>query len=284
MLQGEHGDIEAGDWEGVGCDQIKDMRILLTNNHLQQFGGTETWVLTMARELVRQGHEVGIYTHHKGVITDLLAPICTIDDNPQDYDIALINHNTCTNVGAHKKIYTCHSPFESVEAPPAGMDVYVAVSENVQKRYEIETIIKNPIDTALYTPTHHIADTCKEILAITANPIPVPHFTPSRTEETMPELINRADLVVTIGRGVLEAMSCSRNVIVYDTRPHMGFTADGYLDFANLRGNVGGRYHLKEMDWATELAKYNPEHGYRNREYILEHHDVKKIVEQYLNL
>lgn len=257
---------------------------MLTNNHLAQFGGTETWVLTMARELVRQGHDVGVYTHHKGVITDILKDTCTIDDDPQDYDLALINHNTCTDVGARKKIYTCHSPFESIEAPPQGMDHYIAVSENIQERYSIGHIIKNPIDTTLFAPQSPIGDVCTEILAITANPIPVPHFVASRTEDTMSELINRADLVVTIGRGVLEAMSCARNVIVYDTRPHMGFTADGYLELENLRGNVGGRYHLKTMDWSTELAKYNSGHGERNREYILQHHNVTKIVEQYLTI
>jgi hypothetical protein len=260
------------------------MRILLTNNHLAQFGGSETWVLTMARELVRQGHEVGIFTHHKGVITELLKDTCTIDDAPEDYDLALINHNTCTHVKAKKRIYTCHSPFERIEAPPRGMDVYVAVSENVQNTYGLDYRINNPVDTTLFTPTSPIRDNPERILTVTAVPLPIPHFTASRTEETMPMLMNSADLVVTIGRGVLEAMSTARNVIVYDHRPHMGFTADGYLDFTNLRGNVGGRYHLKSIDWDTELAKYRPEDGDRNRAYILEHHDVRKIVEQYLSL
>jgi hypothetical protein len=239
----------------------------------------------MARELVRQGHEVGVYTHHKGVITELLKNICTIDDAPTDYDLALINHNTCMDVGAKKKIYTCHSPFEQVEQPPNGADVYVAVSENIQKKYSIETVIKNPVDTTLFAPTRPIESTLGTILAVTKNEIPVPHIRASRTEETMPELMNKADLVVTIGRGVLEAMSTARAVIVYDERRHMGYTADGYMeDFSNLRGNVGGRYHLQSMDWNTELAKYRQEHGERNREYILKHHDVKSIVEQYLSL
>jgi hypothetical protein len=260
------------------------MKILLTNNHLARFGGTEVWVLTMARELVRQGHDVGIYTHHKGVITDLLAPICTIDDNPKDYELALINHNTCINVDAKKKIYTCHSLFEKVEQPPIGADIYVAVSENIQDKFAIKTIIKNPVDTILFSPKNSIGEFPENILAVTATPLPVPHKTAQRDKETMPKLMQDADLVVTIGRGVLEAMSCARNVIVYDKRPNMRFTADGYLELKNLRGNVGGRYHLKKMDWSKELSKYRQEDGERNREYIIKHHDVKNIVEQYLNL
>ena len=259
------------------------MRILLTNNHLAHFGGTETAVLTLARELIRRGHDVGIYTHNQGVITDLLAG--HLDENPQDYDLALINHNTCAHVSARKRIYTCHGLYDAIEVPPLGMDAYVAVSENISKKYNIPLIIKNPIDTEQFKPTSSIGTKPERILSITEDDIPVPHFKPSRYEETMPELMNRADLVVTIGRGVLEAMSCARNVIVYDKRPNMGFKADGYLeDFSHLHGNVGGEYHLSSIDIAHELTKYNQEHGERNREYVLKHHDVRNIVDKYLSL
>ena len=172
------------------------------------------------------------------------------------------------------------------EVPPAGMDVYVAVSENVANKYGIETIIKNPIDTNQFKPTTEIKDTPERVLSITEKPIPVQHITPTRYAETMPELMNRVDLVVTIGRGVLEAMSCGRNVIIYDHRTNLGYTANGYLEDipSTLTGNVGGSYTLENMDFDTEVAKYKKEHGKRNRAYILENHAVEKIVEHYLNL
>jgi hypothetical protein len=165
------------------------------------------------------------------------------------------------------------------------MDKYVAVSENVAKAHGIETIIKNPIDTELYKPTKQINKTPDEILAITEKPIRYATLYPTRAAETMPKLMNQADMVVTIGRGVLEAMSSARNVIIYDERPQLGYTANGYLDdYSVLTGNVGGSYTLKNMNLAVEIGKYNQEHGERNREYILKHHDVRAIVEQYLNL
>ena len=40
-------------------------RILLTNNHLVQPGGSETWTLTVATELVRRGHDVVVYAPEK---------------------------------------------------------------------------------------------------------------------------------------------------------------------------------------------------------------------------
>lgn len=262
------------------------MKVLLTNNHLIQFGGTEQWVLTMARELKRRGHTVGIYTHHRGVVSDILKNFCKLERrwSMDMYDLALINHSTCIDVKAKRKIFTSHSPFIDIERPPVGADEYVAVSENIANVHCIPHIIKNPVDTELYKPTRPIAPLPRSILAITERKIPLPHFTPTRQKETMPELMNKADLVVTIGRGVLEAMSCARNVIVWDNRSTMGPTADGYLDFKYLHGNVGGQYHLKDIDWQAELAKYDPRDGEKNREYILKHHDVKKIVDQYLAL
>ena len=255
------------------------MRILLTNNHLARFGGSETWTLTMARELIRQGHDVGVYTREKGVISNLLK--YHLDNNPQDYDLAIINHKSCAHVDAKKKIFTSHGIYHGLEEPPAGMDVYVAVSENVAKRHNIDIIIKNPIDTNHFKPTSSIRETPDRILSIVEGDIPLEAIKPSREKETMAELMNQSDLVVTIGRGVLEAMSCARNVIVYDTR--LGGKMDGYLTLP-ITGNVGGEYRLQNIDWKAELEKYNKEHGERNREYILKYHDVRNVVEQYLNL
>lgn len=237
----------------------------------------------MARELIRQGHEVGVFTHFKGVISNLLKD--HLDDTPQDYDLALINHNSCAHVGARKKIYTSHGWADGLETPPPGMDEYVAVSENVAKRHGITTIIKNPIDTEQFRPLDTINDTPERILAITSHALPITATYPSRYDETMPQLMQQADVVITAGRGVLEAMSTGRAVVVYDIRPVLGLCADGYLhDFTHLRGNVGGEYHLTQCDPVAEILHYQQEHGERNRDYILQHHDVKDIVSQYLNL
>lgn len=222
-----------------------------------------------------------MYTHIKGVISDLLKD--HLDDNPQDYDLALINHNSCAHVSARRKVYTCHGILPGLETPPHGMDTYIAVSENVAELYGIERIIKNPIDTELFRPLDPINHAPHRILAVTEVPVPFDCTRPTRAEETMPQLMQQADVVITIGRGVLEAMSTARNVIVYDKRPDLGFKADGYLTLP-IRGNVGGPYLRKDIDLHAELKKYRQEHGERNREYILQHHDVKDIVSQYLNL
>lgn len=259
------------------------MKILLTNNHLERLGGSETWVYTMAQELKRRGYDVGVYTKVKGYVSDLLKDL--IDDEPQGYDLALINHNSCLDVDAKYKIFTSHGTVPELERPIEGADYYVAVNENVAEKYNIETIIKNPIDTELFKPTSDIKDKPETVLAITDVQVNLPYkvITPGRYTMNMSELINQADIVISMGRGALEAMSCGRTVITWDKRPYWEARGDGYLDdLSKLKGNVAGQYARTDIELEEEIKKYNKEDGKRNREYILENHDVKKIVDKYL--
>jgi glycosyltransferase involved in cell wall biosynthesis len=257
-------------------------KILITNNHLANMGGTETWVMTMVKELAKE-HQVGVFTQVKGYVSDLLKEY--IDDKPRDYDLALINHNTCQDVQAKFKIFTTHGTVPELEKPPTGMDYYVAVSENTSKHHNVPHIIKNPIDTEKFRPIKPIGFHAQSVLTIADKDIGIKGIRPSRHKDNMPELINQSDLVVSMGRGVLEAMSCGRPVIVWDDRPYWGARGDGYLDdLDKLTGNVAGEYNLKKIDWQAELAKYRPEHGQRNRKYILDNHDVRKIAKEYLEI
>lgn len=256
------------------------MKILITNHHLAQMGGTETWVMTMVEELAKE-HEVGVYTLNKGYVSDLLKDY--LDDKPAGYDLALINHNTCANVDAKFKIFTSHGTEPLIEAPPKDMDAYVAVNENVAKKYNIPNIIKNPINTERFRPTSPIGNKPERILDVTNNAYPYKATRPSRTKNNMPELINQHDLVISGGRGALEAMSCGRPVITWDRKFGWEERGDGYLH-PPLQGYVAGPYELRKIDWEEEISKYNKRHGERNRQYILDNHDVRDIVRKYLLL
>lgn len=244
-------------------------------------GGTETWVLTMAQHLSKE-HEVGVHTKNKGFVSDLLKDF--IDDEPKGYDLALINHNTCVGVDAKFKIFTSHGIGPELERPVPGCDAYVAVNEHISNKYSLDKIIKNPIDTERFKPTSEIRETPDRILNI--GDAVIPNSTkPSRTMNNMPELINQHDLVVSMGRGVLEAMSCGRNVIVWDDRPYWAPRGDGYMDDpTRIKGFVAGPYAKTHINWHEELAKYKKEQGERNRQYILENHSVSKIVDEYLGI
>ena len=103
------------------------MKILLTNNTLQNLAGSETWVKTMFESLEELGHHCGACVASG---EDLL--IGKTIENP---DLAIINHNSCLNFlsGLNcKKIFTSHWVIPDLEQPVKGADAYVSISEEVQ--------------------------------------------------------------------------------------------------------------------------------------------------------
>ena len=262
------------------------MRILLTNHHLKQLGGTETWVLTLARELAKT-HEVGVYTNVKGYVSNLLGDL--MDDHPQDYDLALVNHNSCADVArkaAKYTIFTSHGIYPRWEIPAARMDYYVAVNGSVSRKYQIPHIIKNPIDTELFKPASTIGTSPERILALTSVRPPFRTLQLTRNNYNSPQIMNQADVVISLGRGAFEAMSCGRAVIIWDNRDYLpGPSGYGYIDDLSVLDTADTSDRLMpNIDWQQELAKYRQEHGEANRDFILREHAVSLIADQYLNI
>ncbi len=261
------------------------MKILLTNNHLDQLGGTETWVITMAKYLQKIGHDVGVYIKRNEKVLDIINDIR--DDNPKGYDLALINHNACINVDAKFKIQTSHGTVPEMEKPSPDCDVNVAINNYVANHHNIDTIIRNPIDTRLFRPKSNIGIKPERKLAITHVSPPIEVIRATRKDYNVSELINNSDLVVSIGRGMLEAMSCGRNVIVWDNRSYRGECGLGYLSNPEDSWTFANKHYDNtkiKINWEEELNKYNPEDGARNRQYILDNHSVENIAQQYLDI
>jgi hypothetical protein len=271
------------------------MKVLLTNNQLAQLSGTETWLITMARELARR-HEVFVFTHEKGYAAGLLAEFVT--DTPPHCDLALINHNTCLHVKATVKICTSHGIYHPLERPLPGSDLHVAVSEEIARTFGIETIIRNPIDTSEFRSRADIGEAPRKALAIVSPPalekvreacsaLDIEVLTPRRDAYDSADLINQADIVFSLGRGALEAMSCGRAVIVYDERSYTR-GSEGYLSDQCVREcNYSGRYFGREFHVAAlmeEIKKYRREDGARNRAYIEQEHAVERVVDRYLTV
>lgn len=153
------------------------MKILIGNNTLSLLAGSETWVLTLARELKRQGHEVFCFSPSLGIIAEKLEsegihcyndllkkeikPFSFIfqEEIKHDYDIIIANHNHIVfylrEVFPNKPIISTihgiiHFDGNGNIAPehPAlnsGVAQFVAVSEEVQDKlkneYQIDSII-----------------------------------------------------------------------------------------------------------------------------------------------
>ena len=46
------------------------MRVLMTNHFFYRPGGSETWTLTVARELERRGHQVEVFAMQPGLFAE----------------------------------------------------------------------------------------------------------------------------------------------------------------------------------------------------------------------
>jgi len=270
------------------------MRILLANYILGGQTGSETWVASLKEQLETKGHQV--YTR---------TPQQNIDFTP---DLAIINHNTCLHAFRHlqcKKIFTSHGVIPDLEQPVEGADVYVSVSEEVQanlkdKGFE-SVIIRNGIDCQYFKSTEPVNQELKRVLfssnyggtarlkvKLACEELGIQFETIGGIHKTknVLEAINRADLVVGLGRTAYEAMACERNVLVYDYNGGDGVaTLDTLPQYR--QNNCSGRYNRHDYsveDIKNLLKQYNPKLGKHLRGYIIENNNMEKVADEYLEL
>jgi len=82
-------------------------------------------------------------------------------------------------------------------------------------------------------------------------------------QKQLVDAINGADLVVSLGRGVVEAMLCGRVPLVFDIHGGDGLVTPDNLEILRT-SNFSGRYYRKEYTvsaFVSELEKYRPEYG-----------------------
>jgi len=289
------------------------MKILLTNNHLVGLGGSETFTYTVAKELVSRGHSVDVFTFAKGLMSDEISKFANVVDEPdKEYDLILINHNSCLRKLdgiSGFKIFTSHGIYPALEQPEKGANMYIAISEEVKghlanKSFESE-LLYNGVDCERFFPKKPIRKELKKIFSLCQGrfaqdvlrqackilDIELIETNSGQREWNIEDYINKADLVVSLGRGAYESMACGRNVLVYDARPYgLNNCGDGIVTSENvkelLKNNLSGRNKQIAFDVATiveELKKYDPEQGERNRQFALENFDIKKQVDKYIN-
>ena len=103
------------------------------------------------------------------------------------------------------------------------------------------------------------------------------------------DIINKADLVIGIGRSLYDAMACGRAIISYDSRSYSKSLGDGYLNNENihqsLRYNCSGRYSQKEysfQDLISEMNKYNSADGQYFRDFSLQNLNIEIVTQKYI--
>jgi len=295
------------------------MKILISCHWLRKLCGSETFTFTLAVELRRQGHDVDVFTFEEGAVSKKMQEegirIIQPFGEMTGYDIIFASHKTCVEYLKDrypntKIIQTVHGLVPKLEKPNRRADYFVSISEEVQNYLRglglQSELILNGVDCERFKPVKPLNDKLKNVLllsnkwSLTSDSYKtVEYVCKSRglnftiigygagaavwdTER----YINEADLVISMGRGVFEAIACGRNVIIAGYDKMVGFIDDnnypGYLKF-----NVSGRdFHnsISEINLSEEFDKYNPEQGEKNRELALAYHNIKDKAKEYLRL
>jgi len=291
------------------------MDILISNNHLNTFGGSESYTYTLIEEMLFLKHNVEYFTFHKGTVSELIEKNLGVKFMTKDsYDIVLTNHNNCVEylrVLLHEKtkiIQTCHGIFPELEQPSIYADGHISISNEVKNhllKLNINSnIIYNGINCERFNIQKPINDKLKTILSLCQSDkanktldnicsklgVELIYLNKhSNPEWNVEDKINKADLVIGLGRSAYEAMACGRPVIIYDNRSYFRQCGDGYIKNENidysLNNNCSGRASKKvfsEIDLINEIKKYNPKDGASMREIALNKFNIKKQAASYL--
>lgn len=290
------------------------MHILLATHHLADWGGTETYTVTLARALRARGHLVSVYSPFPGVVSRVIeqggipfsAEVGALRD--EQFAVAHVHHNiVATQVRSAlpgvPMVWVCHGVRPEVEQPPTFMpEVTLAVSPPVLSKLRqagmTAEIAPNMIDTAWFTAERPIAARPCNLLLI-ANVI-TPELRantaaacrllgisvryvgrPDNPTADVREALERADVVLGVGRSALEAGAMERAVLVYGEQ---GCT--GWLDRAGyaaafdtgFASRLSGRL-LTPRELADLIADgYSRERGREAREVVVEHHRLDVVI------
>jgi len=287
------------------------VNVLLTNHEMLMPGGSETYCFTMAEELKRLGHEPIIYTPKPGTYAHFVQqtiPILPIVHELKkiDFDAAIIQSAVCWNAVRELqcfKIWNINAPFD-LGIPPEQVHRITSISEETQKEAENHSInsivVRNGIDCEKFKPRRQIREKLTKVLMITNHfpgvvnivkeacklaKVDFQHIGHPRWVTNQQDYINTADLVISLGRGIYEAMACGRNCIVFDYNGAAGFvTPDDYekMKWYNCSGRLRGmKWNAERL--AEEFKKYDTKLGPELREIALQKHNIKTVIEGHLD-
>ena len=260
------------------------MKILITTHHLKNYSGSKRWVYTIAEELAKN-HDVTVATPIWGDMADKMQAICKtvmLDKIEGKFDLGIINQvQTKSAIKFCKKtVYVIHGNDEA-DKPLTDCNYHFAVSQELKDKHPFAELLINPIDTQEYNYNKkvlYISNDGKLAPMITKVCAELKYeFKHLRHEWEVVENIKWADIVISVGRGVLESMSCGKEVIIADYRQYNSKPLMEKDYQSGKYANWSGRTDRIEI---TEELLKNRLLG--NRKIILDNHNVKNICNQIL--
>jgi hypothetical protein len=289
------------------------MRIVLSFESFAGFGGTETYNLTVANALVRLGHDVAIYSPNRGAMAELAreqgVPVVGLDQLPSACDLLVCSDAaTCHELAGRYRdaptVFVAHSADVLINAPPQLADrcqAVVVLNDRVRRAVTAMawhapiTRLRQPIDLRRFSGLGACLDAPERAL-VTSN-----YLTGPRAEliegacraaglqvmwignqirpTAYPEFeIARADIVIGLGRSVLEGMAAGRAAYVFGV-----VGGDGWVTSANyaameadgFAGSADRELVLEAGEIERSLREWRAEMGEANRDLASAHHSAR---------
>ena len=306
------------------------MNILLSNISLVYPAGSELYTKDLAKYLSSKGHSVTVFSTALGPIAEEINRIknVSVTNNLEEikdkkFDVLHIHHNVNAYLLREyfpktPAIMVIHGVLPEYEQPPRmdlGISQYIAVSEEVRdhlmKEYDIpkskiEVIYNwvnkkkfakkseiNPAPKSLLVISNHLSSEQEEIYKSVCREKGIEYLhigLPDNPVFNVEDYINKADIIVTIGRGAIESIMCGRNVIISDI-----YGIDGMLTptlySESMKNNLSGRRFGKKLTkeiFEEELGKYSVSNAKEMQKIVMHNHNreqnIQKIISLYIKI
>ncbi|HEY4098733.1 MAG TPA: hypothetical protein VGM33_24635 [Baekduia sp.] len=288
------------------------MRIVMGLQDFSAFAGTETYTLTIADELVRLGHEVTIHPGQAGAIAvaarERGVSVETAPERlPDACDAVLAQDASSAYALAERhpdaaRLFIAHSEYFAAQSPPQLPGVchaVVVLNERVDRHVAALASpppvvrLRQPVDLkrfgarggqprvarrALILGNYLRGPAAEAVVAACHDAGLEPvlsgvHTAPTHTPE---QAIADVDVVIGVGRCVVEAMAGRRAAYVYGIAGGDGWvTPDTYAALeADGFGGTATDLTVDRARLAADLAAWDPEMGPVNRQLAHRHHDA----------
>lgn len=296
------------------------MRLLLATNHLG-LGGSESYLLTVAEQFQRLGHEVALFTAEEAagaaVARDRGVPLCEPGEIPDELDAAIVQDTAISYEVADRRpslpqLFVAHSESFDLQAPPQfgeAVRAVVALNDRVAARMrsfaaEREVVrLRQPIDTERFTPRSPLPERPRRALLLSNTPhgdrigmleaacaeagLELTRIGGLHGPTSDPrEALHGADVVIGYGRSVLEGMACGRAAYVYDWNGGDGWITQESYPAIEADGIAGrsGRSVLDKDRLVEDLGRYSSQMGPVNHDLVIAHHRANVHAQELIEL
>ena len=292
------------------------MRLLLSTFRMIERAGSETYLLAVAEQLVRLGHEVVVHSiddaeHSVLAAESGLRSAAGERGLPDAVDAilvqdAIVSFRLAERYPATPQVFVSHSSLHDLQLPPqlpGLVSAVVVMNDHVRQRVEAMAVVpavvrlRQPIETKVFKPRAPLPEHPRRVLAL-GNKMPEERVAAIRAvceqagvaferagsssspTDDPASMIAAADVIVGYGRCALEGMACGRAVFVYDNAG-----GDGWVTAANYAaleaGGFSGRSDLVPPGPAEfDLSPYSPDMGLVNRDLVIRHHRASVHAEE----